>query len=237
MAAADEEAAENEEAAAAATTASTAEDKEEESVDRGEHYMVFAFQNWSGKHKSIHFVAARYNLKNLSARWIRRATRTITSFLASYFIYVVGYAYDGASENRSWMSRTLTLSLKEVMPELWLNRDEERMIGNTSQEIESVIAPSTAAETPILLEERPLNGNKRKFGDDELPWDMKVAYPHPTVKDMLIFALADFSHAIKKIANSLERCNLVGLEGFIIAMSVLKDIYMACPDMTGEQGK
>lgn len=54
---------------------------------------------------------------------------------------------------------------------------------------------------------------------------------------MLIFALADFSHAIKKIANSLERGNLMGLEGFIIAMSVLKDIYMACPDMTGVGGK
>lgn len=161
----EEEAAENEEAAAAATTASTAEDKEEEeSVDRGEHYMVFAFQNWSGKHKSIHFVAARYNLKNLSARWIRRATRTVTSFLASYFIYVVGYAYDGASENRSWMSRTLTLSLKEVMPELWLNRDEERMIGNTSQETDF---PSSTAAEPVLLGPRPLNGNQRQFGDDE----------------------------------------------------------------------
>jgi len=228
----DEEAAENEETAAT-TTASTAEDKEEESVDRGEHYMVFAFQNWSGKHKSIHFVAARYNLKNLSARWIRRATRTITSFLASYFIYVVGYAYDGASENRSWMSRTLTLSLKDVMPELRLNQDQERMIENTSQETDS---PSTAAE-PVLLGPSPLNGNQRQFGEDELPWDMPVAYPHPTVNDMLIFALADFSHAIKKIANSLERGNLMGLEGFIIAMSVLKDIYMACPDMTGVGGK
>ena len=36
------------------------EEKDEKELKKGKHYLVFIFQNWSGKHKSIHFVAARF---------------------------------------------------------------------------------------------------------------------------------------------------------------------------------
>ena len=53
-------------------------------IEKGKHFMVFIFQNWTGKHKSIHFVAARYALANLSARWLRKAVCSITLLLASF---------------------------------------------------------------------------------------------------------------------------------------------------------
>ena len=65
-------------------------------VAKGRHYIVFAFQNWSGKHKSIHFVAARYALAKVNSRWICKASRHGIAVLASFHIYVTGLVYDGA---------------------------------------------------------------------------------------------------------------------------------------------
>ena len=80
-----------------------------EKIAKGRHYMVFALQNWSGKHKSIHFVAARYSLETTNSRWIRKSTWRVIAMLSLFHVYVVGLAYDGAAENRCWMKRTLTL--------------------------------------------------------------------------------------------------------------------------------
>ena len=39
------------------------------------------------------------------------------------------------------------------------------------------------------------------------------------------------SHAVKKIANAVERGNLRGIDGMAICIHMLKDVYMASPDM------
>jgi hypothetical protein len=199
--------------------------KNEKRIPKGEHYMVFAFQNWSGNSKHIHFVAARYNLKNLSGRWIRKAVRHVICVLASFSIYVNGDAYDGASEKRAWMKRTLHLTPRNLIPEL-LKEDT----ANDNNEAEE-----EAEESP--LPQPPLDPTIGKFGPEEIPWDMPVAYDHPSIPGRYIFALADFSHAIKKITNAIEWGNLLGLDGgHEISMRMMKVLYLACDDMNGTPG-
>ena len=88
------------------------------SLARGKHYTVFSFQNWSGKHKQIHFVVARYALKKHPSRWLRKANCSVVSFLGSFHIYCVGNAYDGASENRLWTKKTLKITLRELLSDV-----------------------------------------------------------------------------------------------------------------------
>lgn len=220
------------------------EEKKEESVAKGEHYMVFAFQNWSGKHKHIHFVAARYNLAKLSSRWLRKALHTVICCLGSFSIYGIGVAYDGASENRAWGKRTLTITLREMVPEL-LDEASPASTEMAEAGTENRTGTSLSRDTmvygyqegvPLDKQPPPLNPTVRKFSEAELPWDMPVAYPHPSVKGLIIIALADFSHCIKKVTNSVETGNLKGIGSYEISMHSLKDCYMACPDMT-TQGK
>ena len=200
--------------------------KKADECPKGQHYLVFIFQSWSGKHKSAHFVAARYVLATHSSRWLRKASRHITSLLATFFIYEAGIAYDGASENRTWMNKTLNISLKVLIPELLEGENEE----GENEETGVVEIEETSAE--IESQEKPaLDPTKRKFKENELPWDMLVAYYHPSVDGLIIMALADMSHGVKKIANSVERGNLLGLNYMPINILMLKDCYMACPDM------
>ena len=57
------------------------------------------------------------------------------------------------------------------------------------------------------------------------------ALDYPSVDGLIIMALADMSHGVKKIANSVERGNLLGLNYMPINILMLKDCYMVCPDM------
>ena len=58
-----------------------------------------------------------------------------------------------------------------------------------------------------------------------------VAYPNPKVIGLLVMGLADFSHAIEKATNAIERGNLRGPDLFPVIMKMLKDVYMETPDM------
>ena len=58
--------------------------KVNDALARGKHYTVFSFQNWSSKHKSIHFVVARYALETHSSRWLRKTNRSVVTFLGSF---------------------------------------------------------------------------------------------------------------------------------------------------------
>ena len=189
-------------------------DEVNETLARGKHYTVFAFQNWSGKHKSIHFVVARYALEKHSSRWLRKTNRSVVTFLGSFHIYVTGNAYDGASENRTWMKKTLTINLKTIISDLLIESSNESVEANRSGD-----------ETAKILDP-----TDRKFKDIELP-NIAVAYPHPTVNGLTIAALADFSHAVKKLTNAVERANLRGMDQMPVNMKMLKDLYMETPDM------
>ena len=276
------------------------EKEDEESIEKGKHFMVFIFQNWSGNHKSFHFVAARYALANLSARWLRKAIRSITSLLASYFVYSVGRAYDGASENRTWNKRDMTIKLRDLIPEL-LDSPESKTMPNQLGSNRSVGYTSSANNRSIVGDDRnatsvvegvqstgdavpigthrparpgspartdnkstqsvcgvrtgderiaafgseapkrnaianprhdsPLDMNLRKFKEDELPWDMCIAMKHPSIDWLVIVALSNFSHGVKKEANSFERGNLLGVEGHPMNIYMLRDCYMESPDM------
>ena len=71
----------------------------------------------------------------------------------------------------------------------------------------------------------PLDPIVRKFEDNELAWDNKVAYYHPSIDNLIILALADMSHAVKKIANAVERGNLRGIDGMAICIHISR-IYI-----------
>ena len=43
-----------------------------------------------------------------------------------------------------------------------------------------------------------------KYQANDLPWDMKIAYPHPTLDDEVINANDDMPHTVKKEVNSVE---------------------------------
>ena len=96
------------------------EEKDGSIIDRmeGKHYLVMRFQNWSGKSESLNFNAARFCLKSQNSRWFRRNIRQVVADLAYYGLYVTGYAFDGASENRSFIKHTLNMTLEEVLPGL-----------------------------------------------------------------------------------------------------------------------
>ena len=173
--------------------------------------MVFALQNWTGKHKSIHFVAARYSLETTNSRWVRKATCHVIATLASFHVFVVGLAYDGATKNLCWMKRTLTMKLKDIIPEL-LHDPESSTEENTAllptappppaemQPLDPTAPPSPNDMQPLdptaplpPNDMQPLDPTARKFNKDELPFDMPVGYAHPSVEGLKIFALADFS--------------------------------------------
>ena len=54
---------------------------------------------------------------------------------------------------------------------------------------------------------------------------------HPTIHRLVIFALADMSHGVKKITNSVEKGDLRGIENYPINIYMLRDCYMETPDM------
>ena len=203
------------------------DDANEETPDiEGKHYMVMMVTTWSGKTKSSHFVAARYVLQRLSSRWLRRNVRDVVSFLATFNFYITGYAFDGASENRSWMKHTLKIPLKDVLPELLYDEEDDE-----EEEEETKMADEQSA----CEDDYRLDGRIRKFKIDELPWDMNVACWHHVMTDVIVVALGDFSHGIKKQCNGLERGNLE-LNGKPMTLQMLKDCWEKGPDASGTEG-
>jgi len=95
-------------------------------VALGKHYMVFMCQTWTSKNKPFCFVAARYCLATLSARWVRVNKRQITAVLAFFGIVVNANSFDGATENRGAMIQDLTLCLRDMIPELWCDTSKTR---------------------------------------------------------------------------------------------------------------
>ena len=43
-----------------------------------------------------------------------------------------------------------------------------------------------------------------KYKTDDLAWEMKIAYPRPTLDDEVIIANVDMPHGVKKQANAVE---------------------------------
>ena len=68
---------------------------------------------------------------------------------------------------------------------------------------------------------------KKTYAPHELPWDMKVAMPHPTVKGVTIFAGADMPHVVKKSRNTARNTGFekhtrdLMLDGVIMSLPML----------------
>ena len=164
-------------------------------VKLGKHYMVFMAQHVTSKGRAMSFMVARYCLASLTGRWVRVNKRQITSALAYTGFVVIHNSFDGATENRAAMNQDLSLSLKQLLPDL------------TS-----------------------------KYEDDDLPWDMMIAYPHPTLDNEIISSAADMGHAVKKQANAVELSGKekhkrdLHLNGLPVQLRMAYDVYKESSD-------
>jgi hypothetical protein len=82
----------------------------------------------------------------------------------------------------------------------------------------------------------------KRYKRDELPWDMMVAYPHPTKEDVTVVAAADMPHAVKKQVNAVENSGKpnsqrdLHLDGLPIQLRMGRDVWMLTPDYNHEGG-
>ena len=79
-----------------------------------------------------------------------------------------------------------------------------------------------------------------KYNDNDLPWDMMIAYPHPTLDDKIISAAADMPHAVKKQVNAIELSSKkkpkrdLHLNGLPVQLRMGHDAYKESTDSTSE---
>ena len=80
---------------------------------------------------------------------------------------------------------------------------------------------------------------KKTYDARDLPWDMKVAMPHPTIKGVIIFAGADMPHVVKKGRNSARNTGFekhprqLMLDGVIMSIQMLYDLWKLSSDSEG----
>lgn len=80
----------------------------------------------------------------------------------------------------------------------------------------------------------------KKYKEDELPWNLKVALHHPTVEGVIIYAGGDMPHCVKKNRNSLRNSGIEGhdreliLHGKPMSLKMLQDIWEFTPDVKDE---
>ena len=108
------------------------------------------------------------------------------------------------------MNQDLTLSLKDVLPELMeetSNDAGDDSVGddNSSTDI-SCSYPSDKDMEQYLKDEARHWDHRvlKRYTLNELPFEMMVAYPHPIYKDIFIAAAADMPHCCKKQVNAME---------------------------------
>ena len=79
-----------------------------------------------------------------------------------------------------------------------------------------------------------------KYGADDLPWEIKIAYPHPTLENEVITADADMPHGAKKQANAVElSCKPkhkrdLHLNGLPVQLRMAHDAYKKSKDWLSE---
>ena len=188
----------------------------------------------------------------------------LVSTLALYGFVVTTFGFDGATENRSAILQMLHLTLKGVFPDLFREVDEmmaeENASNNGDAEFDVAEPAAPAAAAAAGLDDISLSdsdddsnvafsgksdsnsslANFKKYGEDELPWDLKVAMKHPTVDGVLIFAGADLGHAVKKNRNTVEKSGMKNskreliLDGQPMSLRMLQDVHELTPDIKDE---
>lgn len=149
-------------------------------------------------------MVARYCLGGLTARWIRSHVLQITAVLSAYGFVVISNGFDGASENRSAMRQLLTKTLIEVKPSLFDG------VEHADTKPKFRLIDENEIDEPPLIETRQDGSSSyevyyhlpKQYRSWELPFDLKVAYPHPILGHILIFPTADWPHGVKKVTNA-----------------------------------
>ena len=86
----------------------------------------------------------------------------------------------------------------------------------------------------------PLLTEPKKYEEEDLPWDMNIAYPHPTLDDENISSAADMPHGVKKQVNAIENSGKkssdrdLHLNGLPVQLRMAYDAYKQSTDHTVE---
>lgn len=211
-------------------------DKDEE-LKLGRHYLVFICQTWTSKGHVLRFTVARYCMDTITSKWLRVKIRQIIATLTMFGFWCNSLAFDGATENRSAMSQLLHLSLKEVLPELYLDEDsnDTTLISATNTSTSTSSTSSFPLPNAARLEP-PL----KKYRKDELNWNMKVALSHPCIPSLKVVASGDMPHCLKKTRNAIESSGKPNtprhllLDGLPINLKMAKDAWLLTPDAKSE---
>ena len=234
-------------------TAKKKKKKKDKPLALGKHYYAFVVQSVTSKGAPVRFIAARYCVANMSHRWLRLKLEYIEAALAFYGFVVCAESFDGASENRSYMNNRLTLTFRDLCKELYqpselednwdalqrhaniaLGEEEEEQQQEEEQQEEE--PQQENADTDSATEEMTEEFLPTKYTNDQLPWDMGVAFEHPSVEGAIIVAAADMGHTVKKQRNAMkssgneDKARDLHLMGRPINLRMAHDVWLLTPD-------
>lgn len=197
---------------------------------RGKHYYVFIFQTWTNKGPPICFIAARYCVAKFSHQWIRRQLEYIESALAFYGFVVCSEGNDGATENRSYTLNRCTLTFGDLCGNTFKRKQSDQDCVELGSDLDT--SDSSDDEEGTLT---------NVYGDNELPWNLPIAFKHPSVEDAIIIAGGDGPHALKKMRNAMDlsghelKKRDLHLNGLPVSLRMLYDIWRRTPDAAPHQ--
>ena len=82
----------------------------------------------------------------------------------------------------------------------------------------------------------------KKYKTNELPWDEKIGFDHPSVEGVVVVATGDMGHSLKKMRNALETSGKerhsreLLLNGLPLSLQMLYDVWKLSPDAKNEHG-
>ncbi len=226
----------------------------------GKHYYAFVVQSVTSSGTPVRFIAARYCVENMSHRWLRLKLEYIEAALAFYGFIACAESFDGASENRSYICNRITLTFRDLCKELlqknpldaeledhWddLQRKARVALGEEQEEEEQQKQQHEEEDrdggdededVDMELNTAEMELENQKYDEEDLPWDMGVAFEHPTVEGVIIVAAADMGHTLKKKRNAMKHSGNddkkrdLHLNGLPINLQMAYEVWKLTPD-------
>ena len=111
---------------------------------------------------------------------------------------------------------------------------------SNNAEEDSVLASSEEEEEDDEEEEEVEmevdGGESRLYSEDDLPWDLLIAFDHPSVIGVIIVAAGDMGHGLKKMRNAMDlsgkedKARDLHLNGLPINLRMAYDVWKLTPD-------
>ncbi len=233
--------------------------EEKKGLALGKHYYAFVVQSVTSSGTPVRFIAARYCVANMSHRWLRLKLEYIEGALAFYGFIACAESFDGASENRSYICNRITMTFRDLCKDLlqknpldaeleehWddLQRKARVAMGEEEEQEEEQQQPQHEEEdsgdrgedVDMELNTEDMELEHWKYAEEDLPWDMGVAFEHPTAEGVIIVAAADMGHTLKKKRNAMKHSGNddkkrdLHLNGLPINLRMAHDVWQKTSD-------